>query len=139
MPNGVMSDAVQTTGRVRKPFGPYRLESAKYRAVFAAKRSFYGKTLVLWVACLPDAGRKAGVVVSKRALPLAVERNRAKRLMREAFRLNREAVREDVDILLVARSGIKGRTCQEVALDFERLCQRAKIWRKTACNASSLA
>lgn len=137
MPDGVMNDAVQTTSRARKPFRPYRLESAKYRAVFAAKRSFYGKTLVLWVACLPDAGRKAGVVVSKRALPRAVDRNRAKRLMREAFRLNRDAVRDDVDVLLVARSGIRDRTCQEVALDFEKLCQRAKIWRRKECNASS--
>lgn len=139
MPDGVMNDAVQTTRRVRKPFRPFRLESAKYRAVFAAKRSFYGRTLVLWVACLPDAGRKAGVVVSKRALPLAVERNRAKRLMREAFRLNRDALCEEVDILLVARSGIKGKTYQEVALDFERVCQRAKIWRRKVCDASSPA
>ncbi len=139
MPDGVMNDAVQTTSRIRKPFRPFRLESAKYRAVFAAKRSFYGRTLVLWVACLPDAGRKAGVVVSKRALPLAVERNRAKRLMREAFRLNRDALCEEVDILLVARSGIKGKTYQEVALDFERVCQRAKIWRRKACDASSPA
>ncbi len=110
------------------PRGPFRLDSARYQAVFAAKRSFYGQTLVMWVALAPDAGRRAGVIVSKRTLRRAVDRNRAKRLLREAFRLNRHRLRGDADVILIARGGIAGKRCQEVAADFERVCRKAGLW-----------
>ncbi len=112
--------------------GPFRLDSAKYKTVFAGKNSFYGQTLVVWVVRTPDAGRRAGVVVSKRSFRRAVDRNRAKRLMREAFRLSRHRLAPDVDVILIARSGMAGKTCQEVMRDFERVCRRAKLWQPRA-------
>jgi len=112
--------------------GPFRLDSAKYKAVFAGKRSVYGQTLVVWVAHSPDAGRRAGVVVSKRTFRRAVDRNRAKRLMREAFRLARHHLVEKVDVILIARAGIAGRKCQDVMQDLERVCRRAKLWQTAA-------
>lgn len=81
----------------------------------------------MWVGRIPDASRKAGVVVSKRTFKRAVDRNRAKRLMREAFRLTRSQLTPTVDLILVARAGIKGRTCSEVMTDLGRLYQRAGI------------
>jgi ribonuclease P protein component len=112
--------------------GSYRLDSSKYQAVFAAKKSFYGPTLVIWIAIAPDAGRRAGVVVSKRTFRRAVDRNRAKRLMREAFRLSRHRLKPDVDMILIARGGIAGKRCQDVMVDFERVCRRAKVWQTAA-------
>jgi len=112
--------------------GPFRLDTSKYKAVFAEKRSFYGQTLVMWVACQPDAGRRAGVIVSKRSFRRAVDRNRAKRLMREAFRLSRHQLTPGVDVILIARAGAAGKTCQDVMRDFERVCCRARIWQKSA-------
>ena len=108
--------------------GPFRLDSSKYKAVFAGKRSFYGQTLTIWVAFSTDAGRRAGVVVSKRNFRRAVDRNRAKRLMREAFRLSRHHLVPNVDLILIARSGIAGRKCRDVIQDLERVCRRAKLW-----------
>lgn len=109
--------------------GPFRLDSSKYKSVFAGKRSVYGQTLVVWVASSADAGRRAGVVVSKRTFRRAVDRNRAKRLMREAFRLSRHGLAPDVDVILIARAGIAGKKCADVIADLERACRRAKIWR----------
>jgi ribonuclease P protein component len=117
--------------------GPFRLDSSKYKAVFAGKRSFYGQTLVLWVMYSPDAGRRAGVVVSKRTFRRAVDRNRSKRLMRESFRLRRQHLIEKVDVILIARSGIAGRTCQDVMQDLERVCRRAKLWQMPAAQGVS--
>lgn len=123
-----MTGAAQTEEAGVPLSGPFRLDSAKYKAVFAGKRSFYGQTLVLWVARLPDAGRRAGVIVSKRTFRRAVDRNRAKRLMREAFRLSRHNLAGDVDVILIARGGIAGRRCPDVMRDLERACRKARIW-----------
>ena len=108
--------------------GPFRLDSSKYKRIFAEKKSFYGRSLVIWVSCTSDAGRRAGVVVSKRTFRRAVDRNRAKRLMREAFRLSRHNLTPKVDMILIARAGISGKRCQDVMLDFEQVCRRARVW-----------
>lgn len=112
--------------------GPFRLDSSKYKRIFAEKRSVYGRTLVVWVARGTDAGRRAGVVVSKRTFRRAVDRNRAKRLMREAFRLSRHQLSPDTDVILIARAGIAGKTCQDVMRDLEWTCRRAKVWQAAA-------
>ncbi|MBR4938940.1 MAG: ribonuclease P protein component, partial [Kiritimatiellae bacterium] len=64
-----------------------RLPGAKYKGIFDRGRSVKGRLLVAWCLQSPDADRMAGVVVSKKSFHDAVDRNRAKRLMREAFRL----------------------------------------------------
>jgi ribonuclease P protein component len=127
-----MSGSAQIRESVVPIPGPFRLDSSRYPAVFAEKKSFYGQTLVIWVSVSPDAGRRAGVVVSKRTFRRAVDRNRAKRLMREAFRLSRHRLRPDVDVILIARGGIGGKRCQDVMADLERVCRRAKILQAAA-------
>ena len=106
-----------------------RLASPLYKVVFAQKWSAYGQTLALWAAVLPDADRRVGVVVSKRTFRRAVDRNHAKRLLREAFRLCRHQLKPGVSVILIARSGMWGMTCEDVMRDLERVCRRARIWR----------
>ncbi len=82
--------------------------------------------------CASDAGRRAGVVVSKRNFRRAVDRNRAKRLMREAFRLSRHHLLPQVDMILIARGGMAGKRCQDVMQDLEQVCRRARVWQAGA-------
>lgn len=119
--------------------GTFRLDASRYKAVFAEKTSFYGQTLVIWVAHMPDAGRRAGVVVSKRTFRRAVDRNRAKRLMREAFRLSRHRLAPQVDVILIARSGMAGKKCQDVMRDLERVCRRARVWQAQGAESGAKA
>ena len=128
MPVGVMSGPDQSGGGELPLPGPFRLDSSKYKRIFAERKSVYGRALVMWVTRGADAGRKAGVVVSKRTFRRAVDRNRAKRLLREAFRLSRHQMPPDVDVILIARAGIAGKKCQDVMSDFEAVCRRAKVW-----------
>lgn len=132
MPGGVMDGSAQIQNDSELVQGPFRLDSSKYKSVFAEKRSFYGQTVVIWVARLPDADRRVGVIVSKRNFRRAVDRNRAKRLMREAFRLSRQHLEPQVNLILIARTGMAGKRCQDVMRDFERVCCRARIWQRSA-------
>ena len=77
-----------------------------------------------WVVRHPDAGRQAGVVVSKKSFHDATDRNRAKRIMREAFRLSAEIVPADSDWVLVGRSSLKGRKTSDVAAELRWMCGR---------------
>ncbi len=107
--------------------GRWRLEARKYKPIFEGRQTVHGRMVVLWISRGSDAGRKAGVVVSKKVFRRAVDRNRAKRLMREAFRLRRHLLAKDVDVVLTARRAIAGKQCVDVTRDLEALFKRAKI------------
>lgn len=110
-----------------------RMWPALYRDAFARERSIPGRFLVLWLRAAPDADRRLGVVTSRRTLPSAVARNRARRLLREAFRLNRAHLQPDVDVLLLARGRIEQAKRQDVEEDLRIACRRAGIWRNGPC------
>lgn len=85
----------------------------------------------MWLKRGDDAGCRAGVVVSKRTFRRAVDRNRAKRLLRAAFQACRGAVAPDTDMILIARRGIEGKKSQDVAADIKAVCRRAGVWCQT--------
>ncbi len=69
---------------------------------------------------------RLGVVTSRR-IGGAVERNRARRRLREVFRLHRAALRGPVDVVLVARAGCASAPWGELTQDFLRLARRAGL------------
>ena len=93
-----------------------RLPGAKYKLVFDRGRSVKGRLLVAWRFSAEDADRQAGVVVSKKTFHDAVDRNRAKRLLREAYRLRVKAgeAPEKTEWILIGRAALRGRTCGDV-------------------------
>ncbi len=93
-----------------------RLPGAKYQQIFDRGRPIKGRLLVAWYRSVPTADRQAGVVVSKKTFHDAVDRNRAKRLMREAFRLLVKAneAPPGKQWILIARREILQRTCSQV-------------------------
>ena len=136
-PDSVHSGAIPPESReVASDFGlprSRRMLPALYRDAFAQERSVPGRFLVIWLRTAPDADRRLGVVTSRRTLPSAVARNRARRLLREAFRLNRAHLRPDVDVLLLARGRIEQVQRQDVEADFRATCRKAGIWRDDPC------
>ena len=67
---------------------------------------------------LPDGSApKLGVVTGKK-IGGAVQRSRARRLLRESFRLHQYDLAQPVEIVLVARNSIAGKTYAEVEKDY---------------------
>jgi ribonuclease P protein component len=106
--------------------------SAAFKEAFDQGRKYPGSTLVLWVRQGPGAALRVGVVASKRSFPRAVDRARAKRLMREAFRLTRHTLEGPVDVVLLARNRILQCDGRAVQKDFLNLCLRAGLVRRRA-------
>ncbi len=66
-----------------------------------------------------DAAPRIGVVASRKVGP-AVARNRAKRLVREAFRLNQAALPRGLDLVVIIRPGTHALGLAEVAAEVVR-------------------
>jgi ribonuclease P protein component len=103
----------------------------KQQGEFARARA-QGRRLIcgcLIANVLPRPGRlgaRLGVVTGK-TVGNAVARSRARRLMRESFRLHQHELAGPVDLVLVARPSIAGKKLAEVERDFLRVLRQARI------------
>jgi ribonuclease P protein component len=73
----------------------------------------------------PGSGEWA--VVATRRVGGAVERNRAKRILREAWRQVSPQVTGDIDTVLVAREAIRGATTQDLVSEMTELLLREVV------------
>lgn len=103
-----------------------------FRAAFAAGRGRAGRYMVLWLGKGEDADLRLGVVASKRSFRRAVDRARAKRLLREAFRLNRFRFTGPSDVILLARPAIGKARCADVEKDLLDLARKVGLMARAA-------
>lgn len=100
--------------------------SIHFQETFAQGRSFVGRYMVLWVRDGDDGALRLGLV-SSRKVGNAVARNKARRRLREAWRLNRHRLSGRVDVVLVARRAIERASAEAVEEELLRLCGQAGV------------
>lgn len=85
-----------------------------------------GCLIANWRILPPAESSRLGVITTKK-LGNAVCRARARRLLREAFRLHQFHLTQPVDLVLVAQSGIRGLAFASVEKDFLAAIRRAGL------------
>ena len=95
------------------------------RAKTAGQRLAVGCLALNWLEAGATATR-LGVITSRKIGP-AVVRTRARRLLREAFRLHQHELARPADIVLVARLSIDGKSFADVERDYLTALRRAKL------------
>src|SRR5271156_3875078 len=90
------------------------------------QRLALGCLIAHWNKLSAGAAPKLGVVTSKK-LGGAVQRSRARRLLRESFRQHQHEFAQPVELVLVARNSIAGKKFADVEKDFLAALNRAKL------------
>ncbi|HCN06467.1 MAG TPA: ribonuclease P protein component [Lentisphaeria bacterium] len=120
-----MPRQIGAAGIAKTDFLRQRREFAHVRAAGAAHR---GRYIVVNIVPAPDGKVRLGIIVSRRFSKQAVDRNRARRLIRESFRLLRNGVRSPVWIVIIARRNLLKRVMQDVQDELIRILQDADLF-----------
>src|ERR1700761_8319608 len=107
-----------------------RSSRIKQKGDFARAKA-RGERIVIGCVIANLAPRTAGAqnrigVVTSRKIGGAVQRSRARRLLREAFRLHQSELARPLDVVLVARPSIAGKKFKEVERDFLLTLRKSK-------------
>ena len=90
-----------------------------------------GCLLANWQFLPTNSFSRLGVVTSKR-IGKAVIRNRARRMIRECFRLHKYEFINKIDLILIARKSIAKYSFQEVEKDFMELLKKSDLLSRDA-------
>lgn len=103
-----------------------------FQRVYRVGRSYVCRYFVLYVfraqGDFRDMAGRVGFAAGKK-LGCAVKRVRVKRLLREAYRLNQDRVKDNLALLFVGRAAALDVKSPEVEKAFLKLGQKAKIFK----------
>ncbi|GAB6388868.1 ribonuclease P protein component [Stutzerimonas marianensis] len=100
------------------------LTPSQFKAVFdSPSGKLPGRNVLLLVRKNGLPHPRLGLVIGKKSVKLAVERNRIKRQLRETFRLHQLDL-TGWDIVVIARKGLADQESAELARHFSKLWKR---------------
>ena len=93
------------------------------------QRLVFGCLIANWRKLPAEGSSRLGVVTSGK-IGNAVVRNRARRLLREAFRVHQHDLTQPIDLVLVARASITDKGFEGVEKDFLTTLRKAGLLKK---------
>jgi ribonuclease P protein component len=99
-------------------------KSAEFRLVYGEGKRFEGRLVTVFVLPTGLSQHRLGITASRKMSRLAVKRNRAKRLLREAFRLTGgelDALKSRYDWVFNARRSLLEVKAEAVVADLRRI------------------
>ena len=90
---------------------------------------YVGRRMLLVVAPTPDGDLRFGIICGKKYSKKAVLRNRARRLLKESFRLLKNRVMP-MHCVFITRIAMKNVGLKEVQKEMLWLLKKSEIWRK---------
>lgn len=111
----------------------YRLDKTRriinnneYRLVYKHGKYEVGRLCVLYRMPVAKQKTHIGFVTGKK-VGGAVQRNRARRLMKEVYRLNQHQIREGYHIVIVGRGPLKDATYERAEKEILYLLRKSKL------------
>ena len=101
------------------------------RAKAQGKRATVGCLVANWLVLPAGSSSRLGVITGRK-LGNAVVRVRARRLLREAFRLHQLELSQPLDLVLVARASIVGKGFSAVERDFLTALRQGRLLKEAA-------
>ena len=83
--------------------------------------------MVLSHAPAPDGKRRLGIIVTKKFNKRSVERNRAYRIIREAYRMIKENIQENTWLIIIARKHLHGKSASEVQVELLEMLKNENL------------
>jgi ribonuclease P protein component len=96
------------------------------RARAEGRRAVLGCLIANWIPLDAAVTSKLGVVTSRKIGP-SVTRNRARRLLRESFRIHQHEIKRPISLVLVARASIARMDFHGVERDLLTVLKREKL------------
>lgn len=104
-------------------------ENYEFRRVYNKGKSGVSPFLVVYARPNRSGKNRLGVTVSTK-LGKAVVRNRARRRLREIYRLSQGQMKQGYDIVLVARSRAVTAPYHELSHAYRKLCEKLELMEK---------